>query len=211
MHTRIKICGITSLSSAAAAIEAGVDALGFNMYERSIRFIGVDAANEILRELPSSTIKVGLFVNHSEDEVLSITQRCSFDVLQFHGDEDNSFCASFSKPFMKAIRVSRETDIASEVARYPDSVAVLLDSLVKGKFGGTGISFDWQNVPKLTKPVFLAGGLDVNNVSEAIRTVSPYAVDVSGGVESSPGEKDPELIRAFVHAVQATNQIEELR
>tara|TARA_B100001559_G_scaffold302938_1_gene291122 strand:- start:61 stop:696 length:636 start_codon:yes stop_codon:yes gene_type:complete len=211
MHTRIKICGITSLSSAAAAIDAGVDALGFNMYERSIRFIGVDAANEILRELPSSTIKVGLFVNHSEDEVLSITQRCSFDVLQFHGDEDNSFCASFSKPFMKAIRVGRETDIASEVARYPDSVAVLLDSLVKGKFGGTGISFDWQNVPKLTKPVFLAGGLDVNNVSEAIRTVSPYAVDVSGGVESSPGEKDPELIRAFVHAVQATNQIEELR
>jgi len=112
---------------------------------------------------------------------------------------------------MKAIRVGRETDIASEVARYPDSVAVLLDSLVKGKFGGTGISFDWQNVPKLTKPVFLAGGLDVNNVSEAVRTVSPYAVDVSGGVESSPGEKDPELIRAFVHAVQATNQIEELR
>ena len=211
MHTRIKICGITSLSSAAAAIDAGVDALGFNMYERSIRFIGVDAANEILRELPSSTIKVGLFVNHSEDEVLSITQRCSFDVLQFHGDEDNSFCASFSKPFMKAIRVGGETDIASEVARYPDSVAVLLDSLVKGKFGGTGISFDWQNVPKLTKPVFLAGGLDVNNVSEAVRTVSPYAVDVSGGVESSPGEKDPELIRAFVHAVQATNQIEELR
>ena len=211
MHTRIKICGITSLSSAAAAIEAGVDALGFNMYERSIRFIGVDAANEILRELPSSTLKVGLFVNHSEDEVLSITQRCSFDVLQFHGDEDNSFCASFSKPFMKAIRVGGETDIASEVARYPDSVAVLLDSLVKGKFGGTGISFDWQNVPKLMKPVFLAGGLDVNNVSEAVRTVSPYAVDVSGGVESSPGEKDPELIRAFVHAVQATNQIEELR
>ena len=145
MHTRIKICGITSLSSAAAAIDAGVDALGFNMYERSIRFIGVDAANEILRELPSSTIKVGLFVNHSEDEVLSITQRCSFDVLQFHGDEDNSFCASFSKPFMKAIRVGGETDIASEVARYPDSVAVLLDSLVKGKFGGTGISFDWQH------------------------------------------------------------------
>ena len=211
MHTRIKICGITSLSSAAAAIEAGVDALGFNMYERSIRFIGVDAANEILRELPSSTIKVGLFVNHSEDEVLSITQRCSFDVLQFHGDEDNSFCASFSKPFMKAIRVGRETDIASEVARYPDSVAVLLDSSVKGKFGGTGISFDWQNVPKLTKPVFLAGGLDVNNVSEAVRTVSPYAVDVSGGVESSPGEKDPELIRAFVHAVQVANQIKELR
>jgi phosphoribosylanthranilate isomerase len=211
MHTRIKICGITSLSSAAAAIEAGVDALGFNMYERSIRFIGVDAANEILRELPPSTIKVGLFVNHSEDEVLSITQRCSFDVLQFHGDEDNSFCASFSKPFMKAIRVGRETDIASEVARYPDSVAVLLDSSVKGKFGGTGISFDWQNVPKLTKPVFLAGGLDVNNVSEAVRTVSPYAVDVSGGVESSPGEKDPELIRAFVHAVQVANQIKELR
>jgi phosphoribosylanthranilate isomerase len=211
MHTRIKICGITSLSSAAAAIEAGADALGFNMYERSIRFIGVDAANEILRELPSSTIKVGLFVNHSEDEVLSITQRCSFDVLQFHGDEDNSFCASFSKPFMKAIRVGRETDIASEVARYPDSVAVLLDSSVKGKFGGTGISFDWQNVPKLTKPVFLAGGLDVNNVSEAVRTVSPYAVDVSGGVESSPGEKDPELIRAFVHAVQGANQIKELR
>jgi phosphoribosylanthranilate isomerase len=211
MHTRIKICGITSLSSAAAAIEAGADALGFNMYERSIRFIGVDAANEILRELPSSTIKVGLFVNHSEDEVLSITQRCSFDVLQFHGDEDNSFCASFSKPFMKAIRVGRETDIASEVARYPDSVAVLLDSSVKGKFGGTGISFDWQNVPKLTKPVFLAGGLDVNNVSEAVRTVSPYAVDVSGGVESSPGEKDPELIRAFVHAVQVANQIKELR
>jgi len=211
MHTRIKICGITSLISAAAAIDAGADALGFNMYERSIRFIGVDAANEILRELPSSTIKVGLFVNHSEDEVLSITQRCSFDVLQFHGDEDNSFCASFSKPFMKAIRVGRETDIASEVARYPDSVAVLLDSLVKGKFGGTGISFDWQNVPELTKPVFLAGGLDVNNVSEAVRTVRPYAVDVSGGVESSPGEKDPELIRAFVHAVQATNQIEELR
>ncbi len=211
MHTRIKICGITSLSSAAAAIEAGVDALGFNMYERSIRFIGVDAANEILRELPPSTIKVGLFVNHSEDEVLSITQRCSFDVLQFHGDEDNSFCASFSKPFMKAIRVGRETDIASEVARYPDSVAVLLDSSVKGNFGGTGISFDWQNVPKLTKPVFLAGGLDVNNVSEAVRTVSPYAVDVSGGVESSPGEKDPELIRAFVHAVQVANQIKTLR
>ena len=209
MHTRIKVCGITSLPSAAAAVEAGVDALGFNMYEHSVRFIGTEATNKILRELPSSTIKVGLFVNHSEAEVLSIIEQCCFDVLQFHGDEDNSFCASFSKPFMKAIRVGQETNIAREVASYPDSVAVLLDSSVKGKFGGTGISFDWRSVPELTKPVVLAGGLDANNVAEAISIVGPYAVDVSGGVESSPGKKDPELIREFVGAVAATNQSKE--
>ncbi len=209
MHPRIKVCGITSLSSAVAAVEAGVDALGFNMYERSVRFIDANTTNEILQGLPSSTIKVGLFVNHSEADVLSITDQCSFDVLQFHGDEDNSFCASFSKPFMKAIRVGQETDIAREVASYPDSVAVLLDSAVKGKFGGTGISFDWRSVPKLTKPVVLAGGLDADNVAEAIRIVRPYVVDVSGGVESSPGEKEPELIREFVRAVAATNQSKE--
>lgn len=202
MRTRIKICGIKSSDAAAGAIAAGADALGFNMYKPSARYIEPEAAGALLAQLPPLVTKVGLFVNHSAEEVSAITQQCHFDLLQFHGDESNEYCRVFGMPFIKAIRVDEDTNIEKAVAAYPGCSGVLLDSHVPGQFGGTGTTFDWAKIPTLEKPVVLAGGLTVDNVARAIDLVHPYAVDLSGGVESSPGVKDVNLMTQFVHAVQ---------
>ncbi len=201
MRTRIKICGITSVKAVQTAVNTGVDALGFNMYEPSSRFLTPDRTEELLNEVPPFITTVGLFVDHSGSQIESVIDRCNFDLLQFHGDEQNDFCRSFDKPFIKAVRVDKETDIERLPTLFPDSIGLLLDTWVDGQLGGTGISFDWTQVPELEKPVILAGGLCADNVQQAIRIVKPYGVDVSSGVESSPGIKDGHLIEAFVRSV----------
>ena len=208
MRTRIKICGMTSLDVALDAADAGADALGFNMYDSSLRYIGIEKTREILEALPSSVTTVGLFVNHGHQEIRSVIEYCDFDLLQFHGSEDNAFCNSFPIPFLKAIPFVSRLETQCEAKRYPDSVGILLDSAVAGKFGGTGISFDWSSVPQTDSPMWLAGGLNAGNVARAIEMARPYAVDVSGGVESTPGVKDPELIRKFVQVVRDTEKWE---
>ncbi len=210
MRTRIKICGIASASAASEAVYAGADALGFNMYGSSARFIDPDETAVILGDVPPFVTTVGLFVNHSGDEVARIIEQCQFDLLQFHGDEDNDFCRSFGRPFIKAIRVGADTDVERVCGRFPDSKGILFDAMVRGKFGGTGTAFDWSLLTQIGKPVLLAGGLSADNVGDAIGTAGPYSVDVSSGVESSPGVKDAQLMLKFVRAVRTADEKKEV-
>ncbi|MFT7684782.1 MAG: phosphoribosylanthranilate isomerase [Candidatus Azotimanducaceae bacterium] len=205
MYTRVKICGITNLQDALLAIDAGADSLGFNMYHASPRFISAELAAEIMDQMPPFVTTVGLFVNEEADQIRKLCQDVSFDLLQFHGDENDEFCQQFNRPFLKAIRVNKIADIVVQVEAYPSAKGILVDTLVKGKYGGTGAALNWDNVPKVSKPIILAGGLIPENVSMAISKVRPYSVDVSSGVESSAGIKDKNKIELFMNAVKATN------
>ncbi len=207
MVTRVKICGITHPDDALMAVRAGADALGFVMYEPSPRFVDAPSAQKICAQVPVFVTRVGLFVNHSREQVGSICRQVPFDLLQFHGDESNEFCASFHRPFIKAIRVAPGDDVAQLVAQYPDSHGVLLDAFVDGLYGGTGRTIDWKQLPALKTPVVLAGGLDPDNVGLAIANAAPYGVDVSGGVERSKGRKDPGKIMDFMRAVRAADDV----
>ncbi len=211
IHTKIKICGITNVDDAYCAMENGVDALGFMLYEKSKRYIPLEKALEIVREIEGKTELVAVLVNPDEEFARQIVSHDAFTMLQFHGDETNMFCASFGKPFMKAIRVGSGTDVSVEIARYPESHWIMLDSFVTGKYGGTGSIIQWDKLDSVTdshgKPIVLAGGLTTDNVAEAIRKVNPYAVDVSGGVEKTEKVagiwvKDHDRIRSFVRQVR---------
>ncbi|NQV64472.1 MAG: phosphoribosylanthranilate isomerase [SAR86 cluster bacterium] len=207
MVTRVKICGITHPDDALMAVRAGADALGFVMYEPSPRFVDAPSAQKICAQVPVFVTRVGLFVNHSREQVGAILRQVPFDLLQFHGDESNEFCASFDRPFIKAIRIAPGDDVAQLVAQYPDSRGVLLDAFVDGLYGGTGRTIDWHQLPGLNTAVVLAGGLDPNNVGLAIANAAPYGVDVSGGVERSKGRKDADKIIGFMRAVRAADDI----
>lgn len=203
-RTRIKICGITNWHDAETAVQFGADALGFMMYEGSPRAASGDLVKDIVRQLPPFITSVGVFVNPSRDEVSEYCRDIPFDILQFHGDEDNEFCRNFPRPFVKAIRTSRDFDLQGAIACFPHARAILLDSHVEGLYGGTGDVFDWHlatNVPG--KPIILAGGLTADNVAEAVELVRPFAVDVSSGVEKTKGVKDPLKLRDFINAVRA--------
>ncbi len=203
MTTRVKICGITCLADAVAAVEAGASALGFVFYEPSPRYVSAEVAADIIRQLPPFVTTVGLFVNASEADVTRVLQQTGIDLLQFHGDETESFCCSFARPYIKAFRVRPELDLMAQVALYPSARGVLLDAYRPGVPGGTGEVFDWALIPPTLAPkVILAGGLEATNVAQAIEQVVPYAVDVSGGVEAAPGRKDRARINAFMAAVQ---------
>ena len=205
-RVRIKICGITRPEDGLAAAHAGTDAIGLNFYPRSPRAVSIEAANAIIAELPPFITKVGLFVDASEEEINSILNEVPLDMLQFHGDEAPVDCGRYFRPYIKAIRVREDTDLHSQAWRYSDAAGLLLDTYVAGMAGGTGRAFDWEKIPTdLDKPVILAGGLTVENVAEAIHKVKPYAVDVSGGVESAKGIKDKEKILAFVDKVAEYN------
>jgi phosphoribosylanthranilate isomerase len=207
MDTRVKICGITRLPDALAAVEAGADALGFMFYEASPRHVTFHAAAEIIRQLPSEPLKVGVFVNAPEDTVLRAIQECALTMLQFHGDEPPAFCTQFGLMSMKAFRVHGPESIKALTEYRTD--AWLLDAHAPGKLGGTGETFDWKiasDAVRLGRPVFLAGGLTPANVGEAIRTVRPFGVDVSSGVESAPGRKDAGKIREFIAAAKRAGQ-----
>jgi len=205
MVTRVKICGITHPDDVATAVAAGAAARGFNMYGPSPRYVDVTEAQRLCALVPVFVSRVGLFVNHSREQVSAICRQVPFDLLQFHGDESNEFCASFDRPFIKAIRVAPEDDVAERVAEYPDSHGVLLDAYTDGLYGGTGRTIDWQQLPVLQKAVILAGGLNPDNVAAAIASVAPHGVDVSGGVERTKGRKDPGKLLDFIRAVRAAD------
>ena len=208
-RTRVKICGITRPEDALDAATAGVDALGLNFYSRSPRVVSVAEANRILAVLPSFVTRVGLFVNPSDAELRNILNNVQLDVLQFHGDEEPQFCASFNRPYLKAIRVKPDMDLAVALQHYSSAQGILLDAWHETLLGGTGLAFDWNVVDRLDKSVrlnhrlILAGGLQPGNVVQAIHKTRPWALDVSSGVESAPGIKTPELIQQFINAAQS--------
>ncbi len=203
MMTRVKICGITQLEDAQTAIEAGASALGFVFYKPSPRYVEPSVAQSIIQQLPPFVTTTALVVNHDAQSVNAIIDQVKPDLLQFHGDEDNAFCAQFNRPFIKALRMKEGEDIAALCLQYPDARAILLDSYVKGVPGGTGAAFNWQLIPKqLRSSIILAGGLDADNVACAIDQVGPFALDVSGGVERDKGVKCHQQIKRFMQAVQ---------
>lgn len=202
--TKVKICGIKSLEDACAAIKAGADYLGFNFYEKSVRFIGKDACAQItalVKEEYSRIQLVGVFVNSSVDEVIDVLETCTLDLAQLHGDETPEMLVALNGKAFKAFR-----GVPAEVNGYSrnEAPALLVDAAVKGSYGGTGVTADWSAAAGLAKrySLLLAGGLTPENVSDAVRQVNPWGVDVASGVESAPGEKDPARMSAFVNAVR---------
>jgi phosphoribosylanthranilate isomerase len=202
--TKIKICGIKTVTDALAAIEAGADYLGFNFYPKSVRFVERQACMEITsvlkKEYPHIKL-VGVFVNSSVEEINDILRTGSLDLAQLHGDETLEIVMSFNGKAFKAFRGIPES--IDGFAR-DESPAFLVDSSVKGIYGGSGVTADWDGAAELAKkyPLLLAGGLTPENVAEAVRRVKPWGVDVASGVESAPGEKDPSRMKAFVQAVR---------
>jgi len=202
LRTRVKICGITRAEDAKAAVAHGCDAIGLVFYEPSPRYLTLDAAAAIAAQLPPFVNAVGLFVDATPAYVREVLARVHLDLLQFHGDESPEYCRQFGVPYLKAVRVRPETNLLQYAAAYADAKALLLDAYMPGTPGGTGTTFDWALIPQdFPLPVILAGGLDADNVSEAIQQSRPYAVDVSGGVERQKGIKDAEKIAAFMRGV----------
>ncbi len=206
IHTRIKICGITTCEDARKAVNCGADAIGLVFYADSPRAITAAQAAKIVAAVPPFVSVVALFVDEPENSIRRILQQVPVDLLQFHGVEPSGFCEQFHRPWIKALRVREGLDISSECAQYSGARGVLLDSWQKGVPGGTGKTFDWDLAGgKMPLPVILAGGLDDGNVGSAIAQLRPQAVDVSGGVEQSPGRKNAAKIERFIAAVRAAD------
>ena len=204
MNVKVKICGITSPADALTAVDAGADALGFMFYTPSPRCVSFASASEIIGKLPPLVAKVGVFVNPTEEEVRRAIAECSIDTLQFHGEEPPEFCRRFGLKVIKAFRV-RDAESILHTEAY-STEAWLLDSYVAGQLGGTGARFNWDlatDAARRHRSVILAGGLTPGNVAEAVHKVRPYALDVSSGVESAPGKKDPVKVRAFIAAAKS--------
>jgi phosphoribosylanthranilate isomerase len=206
---KVKICGITNLKDARQAFKAGADFLGFNFYPRSPRYVTPLRARGILRRLPKKIASVGVFVNEREDEMLKIARRVGLDYLQLHGEESPETIAHLARnlPVIKAVRV-RNSFRTVELARYKDVSAFLLDGFDRRHHGGSGKTFRWNIALRAKRAghIFLAGGLTPDNVSEAIRSAKPYAVDVCSGVEAKPGKKDPALVANFMRAVRSSRR-----
>lgn len=196
---KVKICGITSLADAQAAVSAGADAIGLVFYEPSSRHLNdLGLASEIATEVGPFTQVVSLFVDAAPSYIERVLATVAVNCIQFHGAERATDCEAFAHPYIKALRMKSGLDVVEAASEFVGARGILLDTYVKGSPGGTGESFNWQRVPGELKNVILAGGLNPSNVDEAVRVAKPYAVDVSGGVESSPGKKDSEKIKAFV-------------
>ncbi|MCU0897040.1 MAG: phosphoribosylanthranilate isomerase [Burkholderiales bacterium] len=203
MRTRIKICGITSVADALRCAEAGADAVGLVFFPSSPRNVTLARAVEIARALPPFVSAVALFVNPQPEQVESVLAACPVDALQFHGEEPPELCARFGRPYLKALRVRPGVDLLESLRPYGAASGWLLDAFREGEYGGTGTAFDWSLIPAgLTRPVVLSGGLDPENVSDAVRRVRPWAVDVSSGVEAAKGIKDPARVAAFIAGVR---------
>jgi phosphoribosylanthranilate isomerase len=203
MRTRIKICGITSVEDALAAAQLGADAIGLVFYPPSPRYVEVEQAAEIAAALPPFVTTVGLFVNADEQTISEVVSRVRIDLIQFHGNECKDYCGLHQRPYLKAVRMSDEVDLDKQMTDYAQARALLLDTYKAGVPGGTGEQFNWDRVPAhLADKIILAGGLTPENVKDAIAQVHPYAVDVSGGVESAPGKKDKEKMARFIEAVR---------
>lgn len=202
MRTRVKICGITRCQDAEFAAEMGVDAIGLVFFEASPRAVTIAQAKKIVAVLPPFVSVVALFVDAAASTVNDCLAALPIDILQFHGNESQEYCAQFSRPYLKAIRMREGIDLAAKAEIYDDAFALLLDSYQPGVQGGTGQTFDWSMIKKIDKPIILAGGLTAENVGEAIKRVQPFAVDVSGGVEEEKGIKAQTKINAFMQEVK---------
>lgn len=201
-RTRIKICGLTREKDIDDAVEAGADAIGFVMYDKSPRFVDVSRAAELAQRLPAFVTPVGLFVNASVDLIARATAAMPQLLLQFHGDEAPADCRAPARPYMRAARMSAGFDLLKFALGHPDAQAILLDAHVDG-YGGGGKVFDWSLIPRdVSRPLVLSGGLHAENVIEGILRVRPWAVDVSSGVEQAKGVKDALAMRRFCEQVR---------
>ncbi|MCW7538280.1 phosphoribosylanthranilate isomerase [Aquabacterium sp. A7-Y] len=204
MHqrTRIKICGLTREADVDAAVEAGADAIGLVFYARSPRHVTLERAVALAQRLPSFVTPVGLFVNADPAEVRAACEAVPHLLLQFHGDEEVEHCKAAGRPYLRAARMAPGFDLLHFAGQYATAQALLLDAHVEG-YGGGGKAFDWSLIPpNVPRPVVLSGGLTPANVTDGVLQVRPWAVDVSSGVESAKGIKDPLAIRRFCEAVR---------
>ncbi len=202
--TDIKICGITNLKDASFATECGADALGFVFYSRSPRYVAPKIVKEIIEKIPDRITKVGVFVNHDLLKVKNTVEFCGLNIIQLHGDESPEYCRQFLPSLLiKAFSARREADL-QKLMRYRVR-AILVDAYDPIRYGGTGKRSDWKLAVKVkeTHPLILAGGLNMNNIRQAIEIVSPHAVDISSGIESSPGKKDHEKVKAIIGIVRS--------
>lgn len=203
---RVKICGITRVEDALQAVACGADALGFVFYDKSPRCVTPEQVREIAASLPPLVTTVGLFVNAEQGVVRDVVDLCRLDAVQYHGDETPETCHCSPARAIKALRVKDATSLQGHEAFKVS--ALLLDAWSDDAYGGTGKSFSWQLAAEVAsqRSVILAGGLTADNVADAVAAVQPYAVDVSSGVELSPGEKDPEKVAAFIRAAKGLNK-----
>lgn len=201
---KVKICGITNPEDAFNSVKAGCDALGFVFYRGSPRHITPERASNIIKNLPSDVIKIGVFADAREKRIRRIARLCCLDMLQFHGKESPKFCARFKDyKIIKAFRIKDRIDL-KDILRYK-TFAYLFDTFLKSKLGGTGKKFNWRLASGLygiKKPVFLSGGLDEKNVKKAIKQIKPDWVDVSSSVEIKPGKKDHNKVKEFIKAAK---------
>jgi len=201
MRVRVKICGITRVEDAVAAAHAGADAIGLVFYPPSPRCLTLEQARRLRAVLPPFVTAIALFVNPAREDVERVLAEVRPDALQFHGEEDAAFCARFGVPYIKACRVKEGTDLLEYFSSFADAQGWLADAYVEA-YGGVGARFDWRLVPsERDRPLILSGGLTLDNVGEALRTVRPWGVDVSTGVEVAKGIKDAAMIKAFIAEV----------
>jgi phosphoribosylanthranilate isomerase len=204
MRTRVKICGITRVEDALAAARSGADALGLVFYAKSPRAVSLEQAQAVVRALPPFITTVGLFVDAAPEEIHTVLAKLPLHLLQFHGGELPEACGAYGLPYLKALRVREDSDLAAMARSYEDAAGILVDTYVEGIPGGTGRVFDWTRLPtRLAHPMILACGLTPDNVAGAVERVRPWAVDVSGGVEVAPGVKDAAKIEAFIRGVNS--------
>jgi phosphoribosylanthranilate isomerase len=199
---KVKICGLTNHEDASAAIDMGADILGFNFYPDSPRFVQPEKAVEIINKLPAFIDIAGIFVNSAHEQIKEVMEGCKLDWVQLHGDESPEFCRSFLSldvKTMKALRVKDKSDIKKAESYFTD--AILLDAFSPEKYGGTGMSFDWNILGHIDKRVFLAGGINPDNAAEAVE-LGVYGIDVCSGIESEPGRKDHNKMKKLFDNIQ---------
>jgi phosphoribosylanthranilate isomerase len=201
MRVKVKICGLTRDEDVKAAVAAGADAIGF-VFTASPRRISIDTAIRLSSYVPKGVLRVGLFLDQDRSEIDQVINSVSIDVLQFHGSETEQECRVFGLPWLKAVAMENAESAKQAESEYPGAMGLLLDSHATGKRGGSGKVFDWSLSRPIAKPIWLAGGLNSANVTQAIHVVRPFAVDVSSGVEAAPGIKDASRIRTFIKAVR---------
>jgi phosphoribosylanthranilate isomerase len=198
--TRVKFCGFTHQDDVAQAVALGADALGFVFYGPSSRYVSPEHAQTLTRSVPAFVTRVGLFVNEEAETVQRIFELARLNLIQYHGEESPEFCDAIGLPYIKAFRVRKGMDLRPEMDRYPNASGFLLDAYVKGQPGGTGERFDWELIPQSHAPIILAGGLTPDNAKDAIDQVAPWALDVSGGIETKPGRMDTDKMARFMNA-----------
>jgi phosphoribosylanthranilate isomerase len=207
-RTRVKFCGLTRAGDVRLACETGVDALGFVFAPGSPRALTPDEAAALRPAVAPMVATVALFLDPDERDVAAAIRALRPTLLQFHGREDDRYCASFGLPFLKTLPMAEGAEPVDEAAaRYPSAAGFLLDGHGAGESGGRGIAFAWQPIPRLPQPIVLAGGLHAGNVGQAIAVMRPYAVDVSSGIELAPGHKDGGRMQQFVDAVRAADRL----